>query len=132
LAQIIKISDFKPAAKQTKQSDAIRAVKVTGNAYKIKKPIFFSREELMTLMGLYSQMVAKGVWRDYALDHLQGQALFSVFKHAREAPVFMVSKQAGPSGKGREYVVYAGPRRLKRSANMQDIVVALRMHAEKT
>ena len=131
MAQIIKITDFKPETKPTKQSEAITAVKVTGNAYKVKKPIFFNREELMTLMGLYSQMVAKGTWRDYAIDHLQGQAIFSVFKHAREAPVFMVSKQAGPSGKGREYLIYAGPRRLKRSPNITDIVTALQKYAEK-
>ncbi|MGB0843958.1 MAG: DUF2794 domain-containing protein [Alphaproteobacteria bacterium] len=132
MAQILKISDYESSnlKSKNKQSQAYAAVKVTGNAYKVKKPIFFDREELMTLMGLYSQMVAQSVWRDYALDQLQGQALFSVYKHAKEAPIFMVSKQAGPSGKGREYMAYAGPRRIKRSTDIRDIASALKIHAE--
>lgn len=120
LAQVYKLADYR---------ETITAIKVTGNAYKVKKPIFFKREELMALTGLYSQQVALGIWKDYALDQLHGQALFSVYKHAREAPVFMVSKQAQPSGKGREFLLYTGSRKLKRSANLPDIIAALRLSA---
>ena len=78
------------------------------------KVLFFDRFEFSRLIALYSAQVAHGVWRDYAVDFLPGQALFSVYRHAHEAPVLTISKQVRPSGKDREYVLYAGPKRSAR------------------
>lgn len=138
MSKVINLNAFQKTKKQTlvsndvnadkaeRRAETIRSIRVTGNAYKVKKRLFFNREELSQMMGLYSQMVASGTWRDYAVDHLQGQALFSVFKHANEAPVLMISKQAQPSGKGREYVAYAGAKRLRRAEKLTDILTTIR------
>ena len=88
------------------------------------KVLAFSREEFLRLISLYSMHVSGGNWRDYAVDFLPGQALFSVYRHAHEAPVLTISKQARPSGKDREFVLYAGPKRLARG----DDLVALTPH----
>ena len=90
------------------------------------KPVCFDRQEFSSLLALYSAEVAKGNWRDYAVDFLPGQALFSVYRHAHEAPIFTVSKQVQPSGKGREYLLFAGPRRLARRQTLAALSSDLR------
>ena len=54
--------------------------------------ITFDRHELRALMNVYGQQVASGEWRDYAMDFLPDQAVFSVFKRANEMPVFRLEK----------------------------------------
>ncbi|HEV2336134.1 MAG TPA: DUF2794 domain-containing protein, partial [Stellaceae bacterium] len=34
-----------------------------------RHPLYFTRSELNQLLGLYSRNVARGIWRDYAIDH---------------------------------------------------------------
>ena len=38
-------------------------------------------------------MVAAGKWRDYAIDHLRDEAIFSIFRRASEMPLYRVVKQ---------------------------------------
>lgn len=53
----------------------------------------FSRKELERILNLYSFMVAAGEWRDYAIDFLKDRAIFSVYLHARETPLYQIVKQ---------------------------------------
>lgn len=55
--------------------------------------VFFDRRELRQLLDLYGRMVAKGHWRDYAIDGLRDAAVFSVFRRASEAPLYRIEKQ---------------------------------------
>ena len=61
-----------------------------------RRTLYFMRAELNQLLGLYSRNVARGVWRDYAIDHRDGQALFSVFRHTHESAAYTIVKSAGP------------------------------------
>jgi hypothetical protein len=54
--------------------------------------VTFDRHELRALMNIYGQQVASGEWRDYAMDFLSDQAVFSVFKRAHEMPAFRLEK----------------------------------------
>jgi hypothetical protein len=54
--------------------------------------VFFDRRELNALLNLYGRMVAAGEWRDYAIDFFRDQAVFSVFRGAREAPLYRIEK----------------------------------------
>lgn len=54
--------------------------------------VSFDRRELNYLLGLYGRMVAAGEWRDYAIDFLKDQAVFSVFRRASEAPLYRIEK----------------------------------------
>lgn len=54
--------------------------------------VSFDRRELNDLLGLYGRMVAAGEWRDYAIDFLKDQAVFSVFRRASEAPLYRIEK----------------------------------------
>ncbi|GBD50575.1 DUF2794 domain-containing protein [Methylopila sp. Yamaguchi] len=54
--------------------------------------VSFDRRELQAILGLYGRMVAAGEWRDYAIDFLKEQAVFSVFRRASEAPLYRIEK----------------------------------------
>ena len=57
--------------------------------------------------------MARGVWRDYAIDHRDGVALFSVFRHTHEAPAYSIIKTAAARTAPVEFVVQSGPRKLR-------------------
>ena len=86
--------------------------------------ICFDRREFSTLMGLYSQQVAAGVWKDYALDTAPGIAIFSVFRHTAEQPLYTVCKLIHPSGRGRQFAVFQGIQRLKVSDSLSGALSA--------
>jgi uncharacterized protein DUF2794 len=78
-----------------------------------RRPQFFTRSELNQLLGLYSRNVARGVWRDYAIDHRDGRALFSVFRRTHESALYTIVKSASSAAAPTEFVVMSGPRRLR-------------------
>ena len=73
---------------------------------------FFTRQELHVLLSLYSRRVATGEWRDYAIDHCAGYALFSVFRHSFERPIFAIAKRVGGATRSGEYLLFSGHRQL--------------------
>ncbi|MGE5271996.1 MAG: DUF2794 domain-containing protein, partial [Thiohalocapsa sp.] len=78
------------------------------------RPLYFTRGELNLLLGLYSRNVARGIWRDYAMDHRDGQAVFSVFRHTHESAAYKIVKAAAPGvGQGIDYIVISGRQRLR-------------------
>jgi Protein of unknown function (DUF2794) len=79
------------------------------------RTLYFTRSELNQLLGLYSRQVARGIWRDYAIDHREGMALFSVFRHTHEAPAYRIIKTA-PA----EFTVQSGRQRLRVSASLSE------------
>ena len=84
----------------------------------MRRPLYFTRSELNQLLGLYSRNVARGVWRDYAIDHRDGLALFSVFRHTHESAAYTIAKAT--SGGTPEYSVMSGRHRLRVSRNLGD------------
>ncbi len=70
-----------------------------------------------------------GEWRDYAIDHRAGEAVFSVFRHTAEQPIFAISKTlAGGKETGRDkgiYVVSRGPETLARAHNITDALAVI-------
>ncbi|MGI9405578.1 MAG: DUF2794 domain-containing protein [Hyphomicrobiaceae bacterium] len=55
-------------------------------------PICFNRHEINRIMNVYGRKVAQGEWRDYAIDMLKDRAVFSVFRHASEFPLYRIEK----------------------------------------
>jgi Protein of unknown function (DUF2794) len=54
--------------------------------------IHFNRRELEAILRLYGRRVAAGEWRDYALDFGRDKAVFSVFRHTSEVPLYRIEK----------------------------------------
>ena len=81
---------------------------------------FFDRNELSQLLSLYSRQVANGQWRDYAIDQQGGSAVFSVFRHTHDAPVFRIAKRSARGAKDRAYVVSSGAETLIQAETMAE------------
>jgi len=87
-----------------------------------RRQIGFSRTELRQLMDFYSRRVANGEWRDYAIDQGQDRAVFSVFRHTADRPLFVIEKL--PSG-DRQYRLTSGRRQLKQARTIAEVLAAL-------
>ena len=87
---------------------------------------FFTRSEINQLLGLYSRNVSRGVWRDYAIDHRDGSALFSVFRHTHESAVYTMVKFKPSPAAPAEYFVMSGRQRLSTGATLADALEVFR------
>ncbi|MBI1273296.1 MAG: DUF2794 domain-containing protein [Alphaproteobacteria bacterium] len=82
-------------------------------------PVTFTRSELSAILDLYAHRVSDGAWRDYAIDHLPGSAVFSVYRNSLDKPLFSIAKT---TSRGTEFVVYEGTKLLKRTSSIKDAV----------
>ncbi|WP_420430096.1 DUF2794 domain-containing protein [Kordiimonas sp.] len=55
--------------------------------------VYFFRPELMKILNVYGRMVSAGEWRDYAIDHMKEQAIFSIFRRTSEMPLYRIIKE---------------------------------------
>jgi hypothetical protein len=78
-----------------------------------RRTVYFTRGELNQLLGLYSRHVIRGVWRDYAIDHRDGMAVFSVFRHTQEGAVYSIVKAAPAPAHPAEFILFKGRERLR-------------------
>jgi hypothetical protein len=78
----------------------------------------FDRSELFRLLTLYSRRVANGEWRDYAIALQPGQAVFAVFRHTADNPLYTITKRTERGKQGFE--VASGPRRLSRAQTLDE------------
>jgi len=90
------------------------------------RPVFFSRAELNQLLALYSRQVARGEWRDYAIDQRDGAALFAVFRHTQECALYTVVKTAPGLGRHGDFTLLSGRHRLASGKTVGDVLTILR------
>jgi hypothetical protein len=74
------------------ETDPSQPLRGDGHAAAPARRVTFERRELDRIFGLYGRMVAAGEWRDYAIDFLRDRAVFSVFRHAAEVPIYRIEK----------------------------------------
>ena len=85
--------------------------------------VFFERRELDQLMRLYGRMVAAGEWRDYGIAGLSDSAVFSIFRHAAEAPLYRVEKRPALARKqGAWAIVGHGGHILRRGHELEQVL----------
>ena len=87
--------------------------------------VFFDREDLNHLLGVYSRQVARGIWRDYAIDHRSNMAIFSIFKRSQEQAIFTVTKVLLRGDKEPNYVLLSRNRQIKSSRDLGQICEVL-------
>ncbi|MEQ1716283.1 MAG: DUF2794 domain-containing protein [Hyphomicrobium sp.] len=86
----------------------------------------FSRQELSAIMDVYGRKVARGEWRDYALDLLRDKAVFSVYRRASEVPLYRIEKDPKLSRKQGAYsIIAAGGLILKRGHDLKRVLAVL-------
>ncbi|MBU0724296.1 MAG: DUF2794 domain-containing protein [Alphaproteobacteria bacterium] len=87
-----------------------------------RRNTYFTRHELGQILNVYSRRVATGEWRDYAIDHDGVTAIFSIFRHTHETPLFAIAKcNRGPQ-RPVEYVLFNGPRKLKHAGTLAEVL----------
>ena len=85
------------------------------------RTVYFNRSELNQLLAVYSRHVIRGEWRDYAIDHRPGIALFSVFKHSYARPAFAIAKYLNRD-RSIDYRALSEGRRIKQSKDLDDVL----------
>ena len=84
--------------------------------------VTFERRELDRIFGLYGRMVAAGEWRDYAIDHRSGMAVFSVFRHSQDRPLFAIAKCSGLQEPATDYLILSGRKRVATGASLDAVL----------
>jgi hypothetical protein len=86
----------------------------------------FSRQELSAIMDMYGRMVARGEWRDYALDLMRDKAVFSIFRRSSEVPIYRIEKNPKLARKqGAFSVIAAGGLIMKRGHDLKRVLAVL-------
>ncbi len=90
------------------------------------KTVYFNRAELNELLALYSRQVIRGIWRDYAIDHRDGFAAFSIFRHSHESPAYCIMKCAGGTHRQGDFLVLAGREKLNAGKTLGEALAIFR------
>jgi hypothetical protein len=100
------LSDDEPIAFRPRPSAGFSNTAAGGNG-RHDPIIHFNRRELEAILRVYGRRVAAGDWRDYALDFSCDKAVFSVFRHASEVPLYRIEKCPGLARRQGAYSVVA-------------------------
>ena len=95
------------AENDEKEPSGGRASHIAPAAGNNSPPISFNRRELNEIFEVYGRKVADGEWRDYAIDQLRERAVFSIFRHASEIPLYRIVKQPREPRRQGPYLVVA-------------------------
>ena len=83
----------------------------------------FDRRELTLINAVYGRMLAAGMARDYAIDHLKDRAVFSIFRRASENPLYRVEKRPKDANRqGAWSVISADGGTLKRGRDLKQVL----------
>ena len=85
------MSDVEPIEFSPRWRAGVASVTATAPG-RLDPLIHFSRRELEEILRVYGRRVAAGDWRDYALDFRRDKAVFSVFRHTSEVPLYRIEK----------------------------------------
>jgi hypothetical protein len=97
-----------------------------GTAERETRRVAFDRKELFEILKLYGRKVAEGEWRDYAIDHLDTCAVFSIFRRTAEAPLYRIEKTPKLAAKQGTYSVVAqGGLVLKRGQDLSRVLAVI-------
>ena len=88
--------------------------------------VAFHRTELSAILGLYGRAVAAGLWRDYGISMLRDAAVFSIFRHSAEHPIYRIEKRPRLAARQGEYAVIAMDGRiLRRGSDLRQVLRVL-------
>ena len=91
--------------------------------------VSFQRAELSAILGLYGRMVAAGFWRDYGISTLREVAVFAVFRHTAEHPLYRIEKRPRLSPRQGQYAVIGMDGSILKRGN--DLAAVLRVLEKK-
>jgi hypothetical protein len=84
--------------------------------------VFFNRSELRKLLAVYSERVARGEWRDYAIDQRSDMVAFAVFRSSYDWPLYVIAKLAAGDRRPGRWVVSAGRERVIQGRDIDEVL----------
>jgi hypothetical protein len=87
---------------------------------------FFNRRELRAILSLYSERVARGEWRDYAIDQQSRHVGFAIFRSAYDWPLYVIAKFRPGVNRQGDYIVFRGDERIVQARTIEDVLSRLR------
>ena len=88
---------------------------------KEKEKITFSKNDLNSIIQIYSQKVSNGVWKDYSINFEKNYAEFSIYRHSYTFPEFSIVKN-----KKKIFSIYSRKQELKKSKYIKDVLDILK------
>jgi len=116
-----RLNITKKSLNSQQKSRQVQNVSRDSISKRLRRQLYFSRTELSLILATYSARVASGDWRDYALDHMDGVALFSIFRHTHETPLFVIEKKQRHPKEKPQFILRDRSRILCRSNNVSDV-----------
>ncbi len=116
------MNDFEPIKLSRHQNATVRG----GGVGRELPIVVFDRLELGQILRIYGFQVAAGEWRDYAIDMLKDRAVFSVFRHSSEVPLYRIEKNPRLARRQGAYsVIAASGHILKRGRDLDKVLRVL-------
>ena len=101
----------------------MRHLKLVVNNINKKKDIFFSKEELQTILNLYAEMVSNGEWKDYGLSISKHEVSFNVYHRTSESPAYKITKNLKPKNVNEKYLIKDSKNKiLKNSFDLKTLI----------
>jgi hypothetical protein len=120
------LSEAEPIQFSPRRSSAGRNPTTPFTHSAISSTVVFTRAELREILNHYGRKVAAGEWRDYAIDFGREKAVFSVFRHASEVPLYRIEKNPRLARRQGAYSVIAATGLiLKRGHDLSRVLAVL-------
>jgi hypothetical protein len=120
------LSEAEPIQFSPRRSSAGRNPTTPFTHSAISSTVVFTRAEFREILNLYGRKVAAGEWRDYAIDFGREKAVFSVFRHASEVPLYRIEKNPRLARRQGAYSVIAATGLiLKRGHDLSRVLAVL-------
>ena len=88
---------------------------------KEKERVRFSKNDLNSIISIYSKNVSSGIWKDYSINFERNYAEFSIYKHTHASPEFSIVKN-----KKKIFFIYSRTQELKKSKYIKDVLNILK------
>ena len=83
----------------------------------------FNKIELNMILSIYGKNVSNGIWRDYAIDHNENTAVFSIYRSTFEKAFLQIIKNKKSLKKQKKYLLLnAHYKKLKESNELISII----------
>jgi hypothetical protein len=83
----------------------------------------FNKVELNMILSIYGKNVSNGIWRDYAIDHNENTAVFSIYRSTFEKAFLRIVKSKKSLKKQKKYLLLnANNKKLKDSNELIGII----------
>ena len=83
----------------------------------------FNKVELNMILSIYGKNVSNGIWRDYAIDHNENTAVFSIYRSTFEKAFLQIIKSKKSLKKQKKYLLLnANNKKLKDSNELIGII----------